>query len=172
MLRIRNQSGGGLRAGYTMLEALLATTVLLVLASVAIPSAKHFAKRQREVELRRALREIRSAIETYHRCIQAGLIGPLEADPNQPWPKKMKELLEGVQGSGAWGGPSSKIRFLRRLPRDPFNVTNEEFDDESGWKLRSPNDSPDSKMWGKDRIFDVYSGSEGTALDGSKYADW
>jgi general secretion pathway protein G len=167
----RFRTGNG-RRGYTLLEAVIATAVLLVLASVAIPSAKHFVKRQKEIELRRALREIRSALETYHRCAQLGLISPLDADPNQPWPKTLQELEEGVQGGGAWGGPRMKVRFLRRLPKDPFNVTDDGFDDDTGWRLRSPQDSPDSNMWGRDRIFEVYSGSEARALDGSYYKDW
>lgn len=159
----------GRRRGYTLLEALLATTVLLVLAGAVMPTAKHFAICKKEMELRQALREIRWALETYHWSATAGLIRQEGQAPF--WPESLKILVEGVPGAGPWAGPDSKIRFLRSIPRDPFNVEGEEHDG-SGWRFRSPHDRRDSVSWGRDKVFDVYSGSAGRALNGSYYRDW
>jgi general secretion pathway protein G len=166
-MRFRSRSG----KGYSLLEALLATVVLLILAGSVMPTAKYFVVRKKEMELRRSLREIRWALEAYHYC--ATVQPPLIQTEGQPpfWPEDLEMLVEGVPGSGAWAAPGAKIRFLRRIPKDPFNKEEEDFDG-SGWKFRSPHDRMGSDSWGRDKVFEVYSGSEARAMNGSYYKDW
>lgn len=150
----------------------MATAIIAILAAAALPSAKLFARRQREVELRRALREIRTAIDAYHRAAQ----GPPQrikieggvANAEEPYPKELAVLVEGADPNGP---QTYKIKFLRRIPKDPFNVNNDDSDD-SGWRCRSYQDDSDSSSWGKQNVFDVFSNSEGRAIDGSNYKDW
>jgi len=149
-----------LPAGFTLLELMVAVSILLVLATMALPVAKVRIKREKEVELRRALREMRSAVDRYKDAADQGLIA-IEAD-TEGYPPTLETLVEGVPLAGK---PDRRVRFLRRIPRDPFtNSTN--------WGLRSVQDPPDSRSWNGKNVFDVYSRSAGIALDGTRYADW
>ena len=156
MARVRRH----LPAGFTLLELMVAVSILLVLATMALPVAKVRIKREKEVELRRALREMRSAVDRYKDAADQGLIA-IEAD-TEGYPPTLETLVEGVPLAGK---PDRRVRFLRRTPRDPFtNSTN--------WGLRSVQDPPDSRSWNGKNVFDVYSRSAGIALDGTRYADW
>lgn len=147
--------------GVTLLEVMITIAVLLVLAAAALPVARTAIKRQRELELRSSLREMRNAIDSYKRYADQGLIAPdgLEAEG---YPKDLETLVEGVNQVGAL---DKKIRFLRRVPKDPMTNTYE-------WGLRSLQDDPNSLSWGRQNLYDVYTTSEGTGLDGTAYNTW
>jgi len=144
----------------TLLELVIACSILLVLASAALPMARLTVKRQKETELRQALREMRTAIDRYKDLADRNLIR-VEAD-TEGYPPDLETLVRGVQI-----GPSAdrRIRFLRKIPIDPMTGRTD-------WGLRAIQDDPDSTSWGGKDIFDVYSRSTGTALDGTRYADW
>ncbi|HJY88208.1 MAG TPA: type II secretion system protein [Candidatus Acidoferrales bacterium] len=150
----------GTQAGLTLLELVIACSILLVLSSAALPVARMTVKRQREAELRRDLREIRTAIDRYKDIADRNLIR-VEVG-TEGYPPDLETLVRGVQI-----GPSSdrRIRFLRRIPVDPMTGR-------ADWGLRAVQDDPDSRSWGGKNVFDVYSHSTGTALDGTRYADW
>jgi general secretion pathway protein G len=154
-----------LEAGYTFIELMIVAAILVILASVAIPLIQVTAQRQREVELRRELRQLRDAIDRFKDAVDSGAIAQTELKPdNEGYPPDLDTLVEGVPAAGDATG--RKIRFgLRRIPIDP--MTNN-----MDWGLRSYQDKPDSTSWGRQNVFDVYSKSEATALDGTKYKDW
>lgn len=149
--------------GISLFEVGLAVGLLAVLALVAIPAKQIMARRAKEVELRRNLREMRRAIDEYHRYAVQGLI--LQTDVSQDfYPRELQDLVEGVPLAGDPTG--KKIRFLRRIPMDPMTG-------EAEWGLRSTRDDPDSTMWGGENVYDVYSLSEAAALDGkTHYNEW
>ena len=151
----------------------MASAILAILAAAILPSARLFAKRQKEIELRRSLREIRTALDQFHRAASGGLPGVTikiegvaNLDPAGRYPETLPALVEGVECNLPF-----KYKFLRRIPKDPFNFDNDELDD-SGWKCRSFQDDPDSTSWGKQNVYDIRSGSEARALDGSLYRNW
>ncbi|MFQ5702316.1 MAG: type II secretion system protein [Acidobacteriota bacterium] len=147
--------------GFTYLEMIITITILLVLVAAAIPVARLSIKRQKELELRTALRRMRDAIDLYKKYSEQGLV-PQEGIQSEGYPPDLDTLVEGVNQVGAI---DKKIRFLRRIPKDP--MTND-FD----WGLRSLQDDPNSTTWGRENVFDVYSQSEATALDGTTYNTW
>jgi general secretion pathway protein G len=151
---------GGAQAGMTLLELVIACSILMVLASAALPMARLTVKRQRETELRQDLREMRTAIDRYKDLADRNLIR-VEVG-TEGYPPDLETLVRGVQI-----GPSGdrRIRFLRRIPVDPMTG-------QPDWGLRAVQDDPDSTSWGGKDVFDVYSRSRGTALDGTRYADW
>ena len=152
------------RSGYTFVELLVVGTMLLILASAVLPLAKVTIQRQREVELRRALRELRVAIDRFKDAADQGLIGSTDLRPEaQGYPADLEMLVEGVSVVNDASG--RKLKFLRRIPIDPMTKSTE-------WGLRSYQDSPDSTTWGGQSVFDVYTKSAGTSLDGTKYRDW
>ena len=143
--------------GVTILELIIAITILLILMGAAVPVARLSVKRQKETELRRDLWEMRAAIDRYKDAadmnkfqIKVGTEG---------YPPDLDTLVKGVDVQG------KKLRFLRRVPVDPMTAN-------SDWGLRSMQDDPTSESWGGQNVFDVYSKSNGTALDGTKYKDW
>ncbi len=148
--------------GLTLLELVVATTMLLVLDTMALPLARVKVKRDREIQLRWALREMREAIDRYKDACDLKLI---EQDPdNDCYPESLEQLVEGMQ---LVASPDSdrKVRFLRRIPVDPMTGRDD-------WNMRCIKDEPDSRFWCGDNVFDVSSRSVGTALDGSHYSDW
>ena len=150
--------------GYTFIELLIVTTVLLILASAVMPLAQVTMQRQREAELRRTLREMRTAIDAFKNAVDLGLIPTTELEPgNEGYPPSLEILVEGVSAANDTSG--RQFRFLRRVPIDPTTGTPD-------WGLRSYQDSPDSTTWGRQNVYDVYTRSSGTALDGTDYADW
>lgn len=150
--------------GFTFIELLITTAILMVLASAALPLARVTVKRQREVELRRVLREMRTAIDKFKDMADAQMIAPSEVSfGSEGYPATLTALVEGVARNNDATG--SKIKFLRRIPIDPITGQAE-------WGMRSFQDRPDSSAWGGQNVYDVYSKAEGTALDGTKYKDW
>jgi len=151
--------------GYTFIELLVVTSILLVLASVVMPLAQTTSKRVHEAELRAALRDMRSAIDRFKDAVDAGAIASTELEPNsEGYPADLETLVEGVPAANDASG--RKVRFgLRRVPIDPMTNSTD-------WGLRSYQDKPDATSWGGQNVFDVYSKSTGTALNGTKYKDW
>jgi general secretion pathway protein G len=153
-----------LEAGYTFVELLVVTTILLILASAAMPLTRVTIQRTKEAELRRALREMRVAIDKFKDAVDTGLISNLDVKAgSEGYPPDLETLVEGVTVANDASG--RKLKFLRRIPIDPLTR-------EAEWGLRAYQDRPDSTSWGGQNVFDVYSLSEGTALDGTQYRDW
>jgi general secretion pathway protein G len=151
-------------SGYTFVEILVVTTIIMILASAVMPLARVTAQRTREAELRRSLREIRTAIDKYKDAADNGQIGATELKlENEGYPADLEVLVEGVTAANDATG--RKLKFLRRVPVDPMTHSTE-------WGRRSYQDKPDATRWGGQNVFDVYTTSEGTALDGTKYKDW
>lgn len=156
-------SAGG-EAGYTFVELLVVSAIILILASAAMPLARVSATRTREAELRRVLREMRTAIDKYKDAADIGQIGSLEIKAgSEGYPPDLQTLVEGVAAANDATG--RKLKFLRRIPVDPMTKSVE-------WGLRSYQDAPDATRWGGQNVFDVYTTFGGTALDGTKYRDW
>jgi general secretion pathway protein G len=150
--------------GYTFVEILVVTVLLLVLASAVMPMTKVTVQRQREVELRRALREMRTAIDRYKDAADMQMIAATDLKAGaEGYPEKLEVLVEGVKVQGDASG--RKLKFLRRIPIDPMTSSTE-------WGFRSYQDDPDSTSWGGQNVYDVHTKSSGTALDGTKYRDW
>jgi len=144
----------------TLLELIIACSILMILASVALPLARVTLKRQREAELHHAVREMRTAIDRYKDAADKNQIQVQVG--TEGYPPDLKTLVDGVQLAGA---PDRHVRFLRRIPLDPMTGNTE-------WGLRSVQDDTDATSWGGQDVFDVYSKSTGTALDGTRYSDW
>jgi general secretion pathway protein G len=151
-------------AGYTFIELIVVSTILLILASAIMPLAKVTSQRAREAELRRDLREIRTAIDRFKDAADQGLIAPLELEAgNEGYPEDLQQLVDGVAANNDATG--RKLKFLRRIPVDPMTHTTD-------WGLRSYQDAPDATSWGGKNVYDVHTTFRGTALDGSNYRDW
>lgn len=153
-----------LQQGYSFVELLVVTTIVLILASAVQPLARVTIQRQKEVELRRVLREMRDAIDRFKDAADQGMIPTTELKANsEGYPPDLDSLVEGVSVANDASG--RKLKLLRRIPKDPMTG-------EAEWGLRSYQDKPDTTSWGGQNVFDVRSLSNGTALDGSKYRDW
>ncbi len=150
--------------GYTFIELVVATAVLMILASAALPVARVSMRRQNEADLRRVLREMRTAIDQYKDHADLGMLGVTELRAGgDNYPPSLEVLVDGVVLANDATG--RKKRFLRRIPVDPITGRAE-------WGLRSYTDAPNSTAWGGMNVFDVYSKAEGRGLDGSRYRDW
>lgn len=149
------------RLGLTLVELIVAFTILLLLTGMAVPLARYKVRREKERELRAALQELRTAIDKYKDASDAGLLGPPKLD-TYGYPESLEVLVEGVKLAGA---VDKKIRFLRRIPRDPFTGGTD-------WGLRSMQDDPNSTGWGGQNVFDVYSKTYEKAADGTPYSEW
>ena len=143
--------------GFTIVELIVAVTILTILSAAALPLVRVRVQREREVELRRDLWEMRDAIDRYKDAADRGAFQTKLG--SEGYPPDLDTLVNGVDVNG------KKVRFLRHIPIDPMTGKTE-------WGLRSVQDEPDSQSWGGQDVFDVYTKSEGTALDGSKYKDW
>ncbi len=149
--------------GFTYLELVIATFILAILAAAIIPVAEVTAKRAKEVELRRDLRIMRDAIDNFKQAVDLGLIGGSDVElGSEGYPKDLEMLVDGVSQVGAI---DKKLKLLRRIPIDPMTHSTE-------WGFRSYQDEPDSTIWGGQNVYDVYTTSSETALDGTKYRDW
>ena len=156
--------GGNGEAGYSLIELLAVCVVLLVLASAVMPLARVTMQRTREAELRRALREMRTAIDRFKDAADLQQIANTDLKAGaEGYPPTLEILVEGVRASGDATG--RKLKFLRRVPMDPMTHSQE-------WGKRSYQDEADSSSWGGQNVYDVYTTSGGTALDGTKYVDW
>jgi general secretion pathway protein G len=156
----RQPRKGGTQSGMTLLELIIACGILLVLATVSVPLTRVVVISRKERALRADLLEMRTAIDRYKDDadqnkiqVQAGTEG---------YPPDLQTLVNGVQLTGA---QDQKVRYLRKIPTDPFTG-------DTNWGLRSAQDDSDATQWGGQDVFDVYSRSQGTALDGTKYSDW
>ena len=129
-----------------------------------MPLAQVTSQRQRESELRSALRTMRTAIDKFKDAVDAGRIAQTELSPgSEGYPPDLETLVDGVPIQNDQSG--AKLKFLRRIPVDPMTNSTE-------WGLRAYQDKPDARSWGRGSVFDVYSKSSGTALDGTEYKDW
>jgi general secretion pathway protein G len=144
--------------GFTLLELIIAATILSVLTLMALPLARVTIQREKEKELRKALWDMRDAIDRYKDATDRQLV-QTKVDSGG-YPPDLETLVKGVDVQGG-----KKLRFLRSIPVDPMTKTKE-------WGMRSMQDDPDSDSFGGQSVFDVYTKSEGTALDGTKYKDW
>jgi general secretion pathway protein G len=145
------------QGGFTLIELIVATAILVILTSLAVPMARVTIKREKEHELRRDLWEMRDAIDRYKDAADRGAFQIKVG--TEGYPPDLDTLVNGVDVGG------KKVRFLRRIPIDPMTGNTD-------WGLRSMQDDPDSDSWSGDNVFDVYTKSQGTALDGTKYKDW
>ena len=143
--------------GFTLIELIVATTILGILTGLAIPMARVAIKREREHELRHDLWEMRDAIDRYKDAADRGAFQIKVG--TEGYPPDLDTLVKGVDVSG------KKLRFLRKIPTDPMTGNTD-------WGLRSMQDDPDSDSWGGQNVFDVFTKSQGEALDGTKYKDW
>jgi general secretion pathway protein G len=157
------------RRGVSLVELVVTLTILGILASVVLPLSQMTAKRTREIELRRNLRTIRTAIDDfkkkYDKSIEDKKI--LSSTNKSGYPETLQQLVDGYDFGEV---STSKHKFLRKIPMDPMNVVRP--GEEPKWGLRSYADKPDSTSWGGEDVFDVYSLNEGTAIDGTKYNEW
>jgi general secretion pathway protein G len=143
--------------GFTLIELIVATAILVILTSMAIPMARVTIKREKERELRYDLWQMRDAIDRYKDAADRG--GFQIKVGTEGYPPDLETLVKGVDVNG------KKLRFLRKIPTDPMTGSTE-------WGLRSMQDDPDSDSWGEQNVFDIHTKSEDTALDGTKYKDW
>ena len=147
----------GPQHGFTLLELIIATIILVILTSMAVPLARVTIKRDKERDLRRDLWEMRDAIDRYKDAAERNAFQTKVGTQN--YPPELETLVKGEEVQG------KKIRFLRKIPVDPMTNSTE-------WGMRSMQDDPDSDSWGGQSVFDVYTKSQGTGLDGTKYKDW
>ena len=150
--------------GYTFVELLVVSAIVLILASAVMPLAQVVSQRTRETELRRDLREMRTAIDKFKDAADLGQIGSLDIKVgSENYPPDLQTLVDGVTAANDATG--RKLKFLRHIPIDPMTRSTE-------WGMRSYQDKPDATRWGGQNVFDVYTTSAGTGLDGTKYRDW
>ena len=143
--------------GFTLVELIVATAILVVLTGMAIPMARVTIKRQKERELRHALWDMRDAIDRYKDAANRGAFQVKVG--SEGYPPDLDTLVNGVDVGG------KKLRFLRRIPIDPMTGNTD-------WGFRAMQDDPTSDSWNGENVFDVYTKSQGIALDGTKYKDW
>lgn len=148
---------GGLQAGLTLIELIVAVAIIAILMGAAVPIARISIKREKEHDLKEALWEMRHAIDRYKDAADKGAFQVKVG--TEGYPPDLETLVQGVDVQG------HRVRFLRKIPVDPMTGSTD-------WGLRSMQDAPDSTTWGGQNIFDVYSRSQGTALNGTKYSEW
>jgi general secretion pathway protein G len=147
--------------GMTLVELIVACTILSLLTTMAVPLARYKVRRDKERDLRYALREMRKAIDDYK---DAALAGKIQVKlGTDGYPESLKQLVDGV--NLVQSAEAKKIKFLRRIPLDPMTGTYD-------WGLRSMEDDPDSQSWGGQNVFDVYTKSTERARDGTLYSQW
>jgi general secretion pathway protein G len=147
--------------GMTLVELIVAFTILLVLATMALPLTRYKIQRERERDLSRALDQIRNAIDKFKDDMDAGKIGPPKLDSDN-YPETLEQLVEGVKATGA---VDKKVKYLRRIPKDPMTNSKD-------WGLRSTRDDPKALAWGGQNVFDVYTKTTDKARDGTPYSEW
>jgi general secretion pathway protein G len=155
-MRNAGSTAGRPQRGFTLIELIVATTILAILVGAAVPIAKNAVRREREHELRQDLWMIRDAIDRYKDAADRNAFQIKVG--SEGWPPDLDTLVTGVDVAG------KKLKFLRRIPVDP--MTKQE------WGMRSMQDDKDSDSWGGQNVFDVYSKSDQVALDDTKYKDW
>ena len=163
MSRLRKLRSG--HAGLTLIELVIAMAILAILASAVLPMAEVAVTRTKELELHRALRIVRTAIDEYKDDYdKAKAENRITTSVNETgYPESLEELVEGKDWGGLYPYPR---KYLRRIPKDPFDVNDE------GWGLRSYTDDPDSTIWGGENVYDIYSQSDAVGLDVTPYNTW
>jgi len=156
IMKRRNQRG------LTLIELLVACTIMLVLSTVSLPLVRIKIRTQREADLRYDLQELRKAIDKYKDNCDQGYFGPPKLG-SDCYPDSLDVLVEGMAIANDPNG--TKLKFLRRIPKDPFTGKYE-------WGMRSPQDDPKSNSWGGQCVFDVFTKTEEKAPDGTPYAEW
>jgi general secretion pathway protein G len=159
-IRAKRRRIRAIAAGMTLIELVVVCALMMVLATAAIPLARMTIKRRKEDQLRYALREMRDAIDRYKDYADQGKITVPAG--TEGYPPDLNTLVIGVKLAGQ---KDQKLRFLRSIPKDPMTGG-------ADWGLRSVQDDPDTTSWGGQDVFDVYSRSTGTAINGSRYSDW
>lgn len=147
--------------GLTLVELIVAFTILITLSAMALPMARYKVRREKEQQLRYALKEIRTAIDKYKDMAEQNQLGQVKMG-TENYPETLEILVEGVKVPGP---QDKKIRFLRKLPIDPFTGTTD-------WGKRSVQDDPKSMSWGGQNVFDIYSKTMEKAPDGTPYSEW
>ena len=147
--------------GLTLIELIVAFTIMMLLTAMAVPMARGKVRREKERELRWALREMRIAIDKHKDMSDKNELGQVKVG-TEGYPETLEILMEGVQIANQ---PDKKIRLLRRIPKDPMTNTYD-------WGLRSTQDDPKSLSWGGQNVFDVYTKSYDRAPDGTPYSEW
>ena len=147
------------RSGLTLIEVMATVAIIAILAAGVLPMSRMVYKRNKEIQLRNYLRVIRTALDEYKEMVDQDVIPDTTVSG---YPKNLDVLVTGVQMINE---PERKKKFLRRIPRDPMT-------EEGEWGLRAYSDEPDSAVWGGQDVYDVYTRSEKTAIDGSYYKDW
>jgi general secretion pathway protein G len=168
MLRCQIQRARAARqSGFSLLEMIIVLVIMSILAGATFPLMRNAVRRQREVELREALRDLREAVDDYKRFNDqsGGQAIPIEWRTKSGYPKSLEILVEGFIPANVIGTEGTRVRFLRRLPRDPMT-------DSTEWGIRATDDKPDSNSWSGEDVFDVYTKSDGVAFDGTKYRNW
>lgn len=149
--------------GLTLIELIVGFTILLLLTTMALPLARYKVRREKEKELRRSLVELRNAIDKYKDACDYQQLALQSQKPDADcYPESLQILVEGVKASGS---VDKKIKFLRRIPRDPFTGNRE-------WGMRSTRDDPQSTSWGGQNVFDVFTKTYEKARDGTAYSEW
>lgn len=151
----------GNRRGMTLIELIVATAIMMILAYMAVPMARNRVRRDKERQLSLALHEIRTAIDQYKDAADKGTFGPLKVG-TEGYPETLEILVEGVKIANQ---VDKKVKFLRRIPLDPMTNTRD-------WGKRSMQDDPKSTAWGGQNVFDVYTNSFEKARDGTPYSEW
>ncbi|MDD2336693.1 MAG: type II secretion system protein [Geobacteraceae bacterium] len=157
------------KKGVTLLELIIAISILTILVAGIVPLTRMTAKRTREIELRQNLRIMRTAIDTFKKSYDKAVDDKkiVTTANKSGYPETLRQLVDGYDFGGLY---AYKKRFLRKIPIDPMNPP--EPGEEPQWGLRSYSDEPDTPSWGGEDVYDVYSLSKGTALDGTKYREW
>jgi general secretion pathway protein G len=168
MPRSGRRASSSSNRGLTLIELLVTLVILSILAAAALPYAEMTVRREKELELRRALRELRTAIDTFNEDWKAGRISKAASAASEDgYPKSLQLLIEGADTGDAKG---NKRKYLRRVPRDPFADPARAPAEQ--WVVRGYQDASDTIVWGGRDVYDVRSASEASALDGSRYKDW
>jgi general secretion pathway protein G len=147
--------------GMTLVELIVAFTILMLLSAMAVPLARYKVQRDKERDLVRALDQIRIGIDKFKDDMDAGKIGPAKLDSDN-YPESLEQLVEGVKATGS---VDKKIHYLRRIPKDPMTNSYD-------WGKRSTKDDPKAQSWGGQNLFDVYTKSFDKAHDGTPYSEW
>ncbi len=152
------------QAGLTLVELIVAFTIMMTLSAMAVPLVRGQLRRVREKELRIALEQIRKGIDKYKDAADKGQLSPLAQTPeSMGYPLKLQDLVDGVKGVGPTA--DVKVKFLRRIPLDPMTNSKD-------WGTRSMQDDPKSSGGGTQNVFDVFTKSSDKAADGTPYSEW